>query len=89
LEDTNPDAFLAAPADVAKAFGMAQIARDAGLGRESLYQAFSSVASLQRSRAPPRLGSSICNSLQPYVLRFEALTCILRSHANPTAEVQG
>ena len=40
LEDPNPDLFLAALGDVAKARGMAQIARDAGLGRESLYKAF-------------------------------------------------
>jgi probable addiction module antidote protein len=40
-EDTNPDVFLAALGDVAKARGMAQIAKDAGLGRESLYKALS------------------------------------------------
>ena len=40
-EDPNPDVFLAALGDVAKARGMAQIARDAGLGRESLYKALS------------------------------------------------
>jgi probable addiction module antidote protein len=39
IEDPNPDVFLAALGDVAKARGMAQIARDAGLGRESLYKA--------------------------------------------------
>jgi probable addiction module antidote protein len=38
-EDPNPDVFLAALGDVAKAKGMAQIAKDAGLGRESLYKA--------------------------------------------------
>src|SRR3984957_13620201 len=38
-EDPNPDVFLAALGDVAKARGMAQIAKDAGLGRESLYKA--------------------------------------------------
>ena len=40
-EDENPDVFLAALGDVAKARGMAQIANDAGLGRESLYKALS------------------------------------------------
>lgn len=35
-EDPNPDVFLAALGDVAKARGMAQIAHEAGLGRESL-----------------------------------------------------
>lgn len=40
-EDPNPDLFVAALGDVAKARGMAQIAKDAGLGRESLYKALS------------------------------------------------
>jgi probable addiction module antidote protein len=40
-EDPNPAVFLAAIGDVAKARGMAQIAKDAGLGRESLYKALS------------------------------------------------
>ncbi|ABM28506.1 addiction module antidote protein [Nitratidesulfovibrio vulgaris] len=39
LEDPNPDVFLAAVADVAKARGMSQFAKDTGLGRESLYKA--------------------------------------------------
>ena len=39
LEDPNPDVFLIAVRDVAKAFGMAQLAKDTGLGRESLYKA--------------------------------------------------
>lgn len=39
LEDANPDVFLAALGDVAKARGMAAIAKGAGLGRESLYKA--------------------------------------------------
>jgi probable addiction module antidote protein len=39
LEDPNPDVFLAALSDVAKARGMSTIARSAGLGRESLYKA--------------------------------------------------
>ena len=37
LED--PDLVLAALGDVARARGMAQVAKDAGLGRESLYKA--------------------------------------------------
>jgi len=43
-EDPNPDVFLAALGDVAKARGTAQIARDSGLGRESLYKALSAGA---------------------------------------------
>jgi probable addiction module antidote protein len=39
LEDENPDVFLQAIADVAKARGITQLARDTGLGRESLYKA--------------------------------------------------
>ena len=39
LEDPNPDVFLTAVRDVARARGMAQLARDTGLGRESLYKA--------------------------------------------------
>jgi probable addiction module antidote protein len=43
-EDPAPDVFVAALGDVAKARGMAQIAKDAGLGRESLYKALSAGA---------------------------------------------
>lgn len=39
LEDENPDVFLAAISSVAKARGMAAIAKETGLGRESLYKA--------------------------------------------------
>lgn len=39
LEDSNPDVFLTAVRDVARVRGMAQLAKDAGLGRESLYKA--------------------------------------------------
>lgn len=41
LEDENPDVFLAAVADVAKARGMSAVANSTGLGRESLYKALS------------------------------------------------
>jgi probable addiction module antidote protein len=40
LEDGNPEVFLAAVGHVAKARGMTAIAKDAELGRESLYKAF-------------------------------------------------
>ena len=39
LEDPNPEVFLAAVGQVAKARGMKAIAHEAGLGRESLYKA--------------------------------------------------
>ena len=40
MEKNDLNLLLAAVGDVAKARGMAKIARDAGLGRESLYKAF-------------------------------------------------
>lgn len=39
IEDGNPDVFIAALGDIAKARGMAKIAEQSGLGRESLYKA--------------------------------------------------
>jgi probable addiction module antidote protein len=39
LEDPDPDTFLMAVRNVARARGMAQLAKDSGLGRESLYKA--------------------------------------------------
>ena len=39
LESNDPDLLLLALSDVARAKGMAQVAKDAGLGRESLYKA--------------------------------------------------
>jgi len=39
LEDENPDVFLSALANVAKARGMGRVADAAELGRESLYKA--------------------------------------------------
>jgi probable addiction module antidote protein len=40
LEDSDPNVFLSAIGQVAKARGMSAIAQDSGLGRESLYKAF-------------------------------------------------
>jgi probable addiction module antidote protein len=39
LEDSNPEVFLLAVANVAKVRGIAKVAQDSGLGRESLYKA--------------------------------------------------
>jgi probable addiction module antidote protein len=39
LEENDTDLLILALADVARAEGMAQVAKDAGLGRESLYKA--------------------------------------------------
>jgi probable addiction module antidote protein len=56
-QNENPDVLLLALADVAKARGMAQVAKDSGLGRESLYKAlrqgskpqFATVAAVMRA----------------------------------------
>lgn len=44
LEDPDPDAFLVAVSDVAKARGITEVAARAGLGRESLYKTLKSGA---------------------------------------------
>ena len=41
FEDGDPQVIAAAIGEVAKARGMSQVARDAGLSRESLYKALS------------------------------------------------
>jgi len=41
LEEDDPSVFLAAIGNVAEARGMSAIAQESGLGRESLYKAFS------------------------------------------------
>ncbi len=41
LEDGDPGLVAAALGDIARAEGMAQVARESGLGRESLYKALS------------------------------------------------
>jgi probable addiction module antidote protein len=42
LQDSDPQLVAAALGDRARAKGMSQVARDAGLGRESLYKSSSS-----------------------------------------------
>lgn len=39
LETDDPDLLIAALGDIARARGMARVAKDTGLGRESLYKA--------------------------------------------------
>ncbi|KER05225.1 addiction module antidote protein [Photorhabdus temperata] len=41
MEDPNPNVFLAALKDVIKTRGVANVAREAGIGRESLYKTLS------------------------------------------------
>jgi len=50
LEDPNPDAFLLALGNVAKARGMTHLAETAGVGRQSLYKTLA-------SGAQPRYGT--------------------------------
>ncbi|HET6158101.1 MAG TPA: addiction module antidote protein [Dongiaceae bacterium] len=38
MEDSNPEVFLAALGEIAKARGIAALAKRSGLGRESLYK---------------------------------------------------
>ncbi|MBA8880905.1 addiction module antidote protein [Phyllobacterium myrsinacearum] len=59
LEDGNPDLFIAAFGDIAKARGMAKIAGQTGLGRESLYKALKPGAKL-------RYETGAENSLSPW-----------------------
>ena len=47
LEDPNPDVFLQALADVVKSRGISKVAKDAGLGRESLYKALAPGAKIR------------------------------------------
>ena len=41
MEDGDPDEVIRALGHIARARGMAQLAKDTGLGRESLYKTFS------------------------------------------------
>jgi len=59
LEDGDSEEFLRAIGHIAKAKGMAQIAKDTGLGRESLYKTF-------RPNAKPRFDTvmKVINALK-------------------------
>ncbi len=63
LENPDPDAFLVALRDVAKARGMAQVAATAGLGRESLYKAL-------KPGAQPRF-DTVCRVLGALGVRLD------------------
>jgi probable addiction module antidote protein len=47
MEDDNPEVFIAALGHIAKAKGMTEIARESGLGRESLYKALKAGSKLR------------------------------------------
>ncbi len=57
LEDGNPDLFIAALGDIAKARGMTEIANESGLGRESLYKALRSGSKLRFDTVHKVLGA--------------------------------
>jgi len=64
-EDMDPALIAAASGDVARARGMTQVAREAGLGRESLYKALS-------SEGNPEL-ATVLRVLQALGLRLQAV----------------
>ncbi|HHB94449.1 MAG TPA: putative addiction module antidote protein [Campylobacterales bacterium] len=64
LEDGDNDEFIRAIGHIAKAKGMAQIAKDTGLGRESLYKAF-------RPNAKPRF-ETVMKVMNALKLQFSA-----------------
>jgi probable addiction module antidote protein len=64
LEDGNNEEFIRAIGHIAKAKGMAQIAKDTGLGRESLYKAF-------RANAKPRF-ETVMKVMSALKLQFNA-----------------
>lgn len=74
LETENTDLLLLALSDVARAKGMAQVAKDAGLGRESLYKALA-------PGAKPRL-DTILKVARALGVR---LTAVSSPHSTPTA----
>ncbi len=57
LEEENPDVFIAALGDVAKARGMTKIAEASGLGRESLYKSLKSGSKLRYDTVQKILGA--------------------------------
>jgi probable addiction module antidote protein len=65
LEENDPDLLLAAIADIAKARGIAKVAADAGLGRESLYKTLA-------AGSKPRL-DTVFKLLQALGVRLQAL----------------
>ena len=65
LEDGDLDELLSAIGDIARAKGMTQLAKDTGLGRESLYKSFS-------IGAKPRF-DTIVKVLNSFGLRLEAV----------------
>lgn len=63
LENPDPDAFLVAVRDVAKAQGISKVASNAGLGRESLYKAL-------KAGAHPRF-DTVCRLLNALGVKLD------------------
>ena len=65
LEDGDMDELLSAIGDIARAKGMTQIAKDTGLGRESLYKTF-------HAGAKPKF-DTIVKVLNSFGVRLQAI----------------
>jgi probable addiction module antidote protein len=66
LETDDPDLLLLALADIERARGMAQVATDAGLGRESLYKALAP-GTKPRFDTPLKIARALGVRLSAYV----------------------
>lgn len=64
LEENDPDLLIAALGDIARARGMAKLAEDSGLNRESLYKAL-------RPGAKPRF-DTVCRIMAALNLKISA-----------------
>jgi probable addiction module antidote protein len=82
IEEGDPHLLLAAISDVAKARGMAKIASDSGLGRESLYKAL-------QPEAKPRFETilKILNSLGVKI-QFNAIHAIEEEKDNKNKSIR-
>jgi len=82
IEEGDPQLLLAAISDVAKARGMAKIASDSGLGRESLYKAL-------KPESKPRFETilKVLNSLGVKI-QFNAIhdTVVKRTRSNKSVK---
>lgn len=56
-EDENPEVFILALGDVAKARGMAKISEETGLGRESLYKSLRPGSKLRHETVQKIIGA--------------------------------
>ena len=80
LEAEDPDLLLLALSDVARAKGMAQVAKDAGLGRESLYKALA-------PGAKPRF-ETVVKVARALGVRFTAEPAVVAAPARPNPSLK-